>query len=83
MNDEVWIFANAPVSDRPSAVPARDEWLSVDEKKLLALQSWLKPTLGTLFLAVFRIVLTGQTWAGARLRPRLSADTKSPVNALT
>lgn len=66
MNDEVWIFANGPVSDRSSTVPARDEWLSMD-KKLQALQSWLKPTLGTLFLAVFHIVLTGQTWAGRGL----------------
>lgn len=32
MNDEVWFFANAPVSDRSSTVPAKDEWLSVDKK---------------------------------------------------
>lgn len=32
MNDEVWIFANAPVSDHSSTVPARDEWLSTDKK---------------------------------------------------
>lgn len=37
MNDEVWIFANAPVSDRSSTVPARDECLSMDKK----LQAWV------------------------------------------
>lgn len=32
MNDEVWIFPNAPVSDRSRSVPARDECLSVGKK---------------------------------------------------
>lgn len=32
MNDEVWIFANAPVSDHSSTVPARNECLSMDKK---------------------------------------------------
>lgn len=32
MSDEVWIFANAPVTDGSSSVPAGDEWPSMEEK---------------------------------------------------
>lgn len=32
VNDVVWIFANAPVSDRSCSVPARDRWLSMGKK---------------------------------------------------
>lgn len=41
MNDEVWLFANAPVSDRSSTLPAKDEWLSVDKKAPSLSPGWI------------------------------------------